>query len=155
MESHSDWYNRIVREINLYQDTLSKKNYKKYKLDLLLRVAKRVEDFSAYCGECQIFQSEITRLTKDLGNLIQIPNREERKSHLKTINSIVKHLQKQHKLVSEWQYIGIGLAIGAGIGTALGVALDNPGIGPALGTGIGLAIGSYMDKKAKREGRVI
>ena len=42
-----------------------------------------------------------------------------------------------------------------GIGTALGVALENPGIGTALGVAIGLAVGNYMDRKAKREGKVI
>ena len=60
MEAHSDWYNRIVKEISLHKDTLSKKDYKKYKLDLLLRIVKRVDGFFSYCGECQTFQQEIT-----------------------------------------------------------------------------------------------
>jgi len=155
MEVHSDWYNRIVKEISSYQDTLSKRDFKKYKLDLLLRVAKRVDDFSTICGECQMSQPEIMRLTQGLGNLIQIPSKEERKSYFKTINDIIKHLQKQHKLVTKGQYMGIGVAIGAGIGVALGAALGNPGIGPAIGTAIGVAIGLAMDAKAKKEGRVI
>ena len=155
IEVHSDWYNRVAREISSYKDTLSKKDYKKYKLDLLLRVTKRVDDFSSYCGECQMFQPEITRLAEDLGNLIQIPNKEERKSYLKTINSMVKHLQKQHKLVREGQYMGIGTAFGAGFGAALGAALDNPSIGTAIGTALGLAIGRYLDNRAKNEGKVI
>ena len=155
MEAHSNWYNRIDKEINLHKDTLNKKDHKKYKLDLLQRVAKRVDNFSAYCGECQIFQPEITRLTQDLGNLVQLPDKEGRKSYSKAINNIVKHLKKEHKLVSEGQYMGIGLAIGIGIGTALGAALDNTGVGTAIGTGIGVAVGSYLDKKAKKEGKVI
>jgi len=155
VESHSVWYDKIVKEINLHKDTLSKKESKKYKLDLLLRVAGRVDDFSSYCGECQVSQPEITQLTQDLGNLVQMSDKERRKSYLKTINNIVKHLQKQHKLVSEGHYIGIGMAIGVGIGTAIGAALDNPGIGAPIGTAIGIAIGSYLDKKAKKEGRVI
>ncbi|GAI67229.1 unnamed protein product, partial [marine sediment metagenome] len=44
---------RIVKEINSYKDRLSQKEQKKYKLDLLLRLAKRVDDFSTLCGECQ------------------------------------------------------------------------------------------------------
>lgn len=147
MEAHSDWYNRITREISSYKDSLSKRAYKKYKLDLLLRIAQRVDSFSSTCGECQIFQQEITRLAEDLGNLIQMPAKETRKSYFKTINNIIKHLQKQHKLVTKGQYIGIGIALGA--------ALDNPSIGPATGTAIGVAVGIVMDAKAKREGRVI
>ncbi|MFC2012886.1 hypothetical protein ACFLUE_01210 [Chloroflexota bacterium] len=155
MEVHSNWYNNIAKEINLYQDTLDKKVSKKYKLDLLLRIAGRVDGFSGACGDCQLAQQDITTLTKDLSYLLQMPNKNTRKSYFKTIDNIVKHLKKQHKLVTKGQYIGIYLAISVGIGAALGVALDNAGIGPAIGTAIGLTIGSYMDKKAEKEGRVI
>ena len=155
MEFRSNWYDNIAKEINLYQDSLDKKTYKKYKLDLLLRLAKRVADFSTECGKCQMFQQEIATLTKELSYLLQMPNKETRKRYFKTIGNITKHLKKQHKLVTKGQYIGICMAIGAGIGTALGAALDNAGIGPAIGTAIGLAIGKYMDKKAEKEGRTI
>ena len=117
-------------------------------------MARRVDSFSSECGECQIFQQDITQLTQDLGYLAQW-SKEKRKSYFKAINNIIKHLQKQHKLVSEGHYIGIGMAIGVGIGTAIGAALDNPGAGTGIGTAIGLAIGGYLDKKAKKEGRVI
>ena len=154
MEVHSKWYDGIVKEINLHKDILGKKGSKKYKLDLLLRVAKRADSFSSGCGQCQMFQQDVTQLTQDLGYLAQW-SKERRKSYFKTINTITKHLQKQHKLVTEGHYIGIGLAIGIGIGAAIGAALDNPGAGTGIGAAIGLAIGSYMDNKAKKEGRVI
>ncbi len=155
MEAHSDWYNRTEREINSYKDTLSKKDYKKYKLDLLLRIAGRVDGFSSVCGECQMFQSEITGLVQNLANLLQMPNKESRKSYFKTINGITKHLQKQHKLATEGQYMGIAMIISGGAGTALGTALDNSGIGTAIGIAIGLGVGRYLDDKAKKEGRII
>ena len=156
MEAQSDWYNRTVKELNLHRDTLSKKDAKRYKLDLLLRIAKRIDDFSSYCGECQSFKGEIMGLIRELGTLVQLTdNKEGRKSYNKAINTIVKHLQKTHKLVSEGYNKGIWMAIGTGIGAALGAALDNPGIGMPVGIGIGLAIGSYLDKKAKQEGKVI
>ena len=47
------------------------------------------------------------------------------------------------------------MAIGVGIGTALGAIFENPGIGAGTGTAVGLAIGGYLDKKAKKEGKVI
>jgi len=144
----------IVKETNLHKDTLGKKDIKKYKLDLLTRLARRIDIFSSECGQCQISQQEVTTLTQDLCYLAQW-SKERRRSYFKKINTIVKHLQKQHKLVSEGYYIGIGFAIGVAIGAALGAALGNPGIGPAIGTALGLAIGSYLDKKAKKEGRVI
>ena len=158
MEAHSGWYNRIVKEINLHKDSLSKKDAKKYKLDLLLRVARRVDDISSYCGQCQLFQPEITKLAQDLGYMAQMPKQMSKKagkSYLKTLNTIIKHLQKQHKLINEGHYQGIGMTIGLAIAAAIGAALDNPSIGVAIGIATGLAIGNYLDKKAEKEGRVI
>ena len=158
MEVHSDWYNRIVKEINLHKDSLSQKDAKKYKLDLLLRVAKRVDDFFSLCGQCQLLQPEITKITGELSYLIQMPKqapKEARKSYHKTLNNIIKHLKKGHKLVTKGYYRGIGMTIGPIIAAAIGAALENLGIGVGVGIGIGLAIGSYLDKKAEKEGRVI
>jgi len=155
MEARSDWYNRTTTEINLYQDTSNKKVSKKYKLDLLLRVANRVDGFSSYCGECQMFQQEVTSLAQDLGNLIQLPGKERRKDHIKKLDNIVKHLKKEHKLITEGQNLGHWMAIGSGIGVAIGAGADNVGVGIPIGIAIGLAIGSYLDKKAEKEGRVI
>jgi len=162
MENHNDWYIDIVKKIDRYKDKFNKRDDKKYKLDLLLRMAKRVAGFSADCVECQNFQGEITKLAEDSGNLIKA-SKEERKNHFKMINSILKHLQKQHKLITEGEnfgiWIGIGIAIGSGMGIVFGVGLNNIGIGIPFGAGIGMAIGSAigggMDAKAKKEDRVI
>ena len=155
METQSDWYHKIAREISPYQDTLTKKDSKKYKLDLLLRVADRVDSFSSACGECQLFQTDINRLTEELGTLVQMPDKEKRRSYNKAIKNIVKHLQKQHNLVTKGQYKEMGMAIGVGVGIALGAVFDNIGAGIGIGTGVGMAVGSYLDKKAKKEGGVI
>ena len=154
-EARSDWYNRTATEINLYKDTSNKKKSKKYKLELLLGVANRVDEFSSDCGECQIFQQEITTLAQDLGNLIQLPGKERRKSHIKRINNIVKHLKKEHKLITEGYYRGMGMMIGPVMGTSIGAAFDNTAVGIAIGVAIGFVIGNYMDKKAEKEGKVI
>jgi len=152
MEVYSDWYYGIDKRINYQKDTLSEKDYQKYKLDLLLCLARRVDSFSALCAECQTRKQEITALTNDLANLYLMP-KAARKSYFKAIGDITKHLQKQHKLVTEGQYIGIGMTIGAGIGVALSAVLEGGGL--PIGIGIGAAFGFYLDAKAKKEGRVI
>jgi len=121
-------------------------------------LARRVADFSAECGECQLLQPEIFTLAQNLSNLVHLPKqtaKEARRRYFKTIKQITKHLQKKHKLVTEGYYKGIWMAIGPGISLALGAALGNPGVGAGIGIAIGLAIGSYLDKKAQKEGRVI
>lgn len=162
MENHNDWYIDIVKEIGRHKDKFSKRDHKKYKLDLLLRMAKRVASFSADCVECQNFQGGIRKLAEDLGNLVQA-SKEERKSYFKMINSILKHLQERHKLIDEGEnvgnWIGIGIAIGGGMGIVFSVGSDNLGMGISIGAGIGIAIGiaigSYVNAKAKKEGKVI
>ncbi len=156
MEVQSKWYDDIAKQISLYKDSLNKKDYKKYKLDLLLRVATRVDSFSSGCGECQMFQSEISGLVEDINYVINMSmSKEKRQSYSKRLNNIVKHLQKQHKLVTEGQYLGIGLALGTAIGVAIGAGSDNVGVGIPIGIGIGIAIGAGLDAKAKKEGKVI
>jgi len=157
MEAHSDWYNRTAKDIGSRKDALSQKEAKKYKLDLLLRIAKRVEDFTAICGECELSRQEITTLTQDLGYLVQIPNpnKEARKRYFRAIDNIVKHLQKKHKLVTEGQNQGKWIVAGMAVSAAIGAAVNQPGVGTVIGVAIGIAVGKYMDKRAKEEGRLI
>lgn len=159
MEVGSQWYNKIATEVSQYKITLGEKGAAKYKLDLLLRVARRVDEFSDICSECQALKQEIVNMVQELSLLIQMPGKEDFKKHTTAINKLKEHLKKVHKLVEKGHYmgmgIGIGLAIGGGLGAALGAALDNPGIGTAIGIALGAAIGTYLDRKAKQEGKVI
>ena len=159
MEVGSQWYNRIATEIGQYRVTLGEKSFKKYKLDLLLRLARRVDDFSNTCGECQTYKQEITSLVQELSLLLQMPNKEGFKKHIKSVNKLLEHLKKVHKLVEKGHYlgmgIGIGMAIGAALGSAIGAALDQPGIGTGIGVALGVAVGLYLDRKAREEGRVL
>jgi len=155
MEVHNAWHDKTSKEITLHQDNLNKKEAKKYKLDLLLRLTKRVADFCPECGHCQLFQQEITTLTQDLGNLIQMPDKQRRKNYRKKINHIVKHLQSEHKLITQGQNLGLWISIGTAIGVAIGAGMGNVGGGIPIGLAIGTAVGIALDAKAKKEDRVI
>jgi hypothetical protein len=159
MEVGSQWYNRVAADLDQYRITLDKKGARKYKLDLLLRVAKRIDDFSQTCGECEAYKSDITNLVQELGLLVQMPSREDQRKYTRAINGIVEHLKKVHKLIDKGYYmgmgVGIGMALGAGIGAALGAVVDSPGVGTGIGIAVGVAVGSFLDRKAKNEGRVI
>lgn len=159
LEAGSQWYDRIDAEIDRYRISLSEKSSRKFKLDLLLRVTGRVDQFSQTCGECETRKQEINKLVQELSLLTQTEDRQAMKTYAATINNMVEHLKKEHKLVDKGHYlsigVSIGLAIGGGIGAALGAALDNPGIGTGIGIALGAGIGAYLDRKARDEGRVI
>ena len=161
METQSRWYNEIEKQINNTIARLDRKEAGKYKVDLLLCLAERVDSFDDACSQCQTSKQEITELSKTLSEFselismhAQIP-REERKKYYRTINSIIRHLQKGHNLITEGQNLGMWMAIGTAIGVAIGISLDSAGAGIPLGIGIGMAIGALLDWKAKKEGRVI
>jgi hypothetical protein len=154
METYDGWLNNILESFAAYKQTLSKKDIKKYKLDFLTRVAKRIADLSKECGECQKFQSDVTKLAQDLGGLVQ-SSKEEKKNYDRKIKEITSHLQKKHKLVAEGTYVGFGIAVGPAIGVALGSGMGNVGAGIGIGVGIGVAIGSALEAKAKKDGKII
>lgn len=148
------WYDDIVKEIDKHKGRFTLGEYKKYKLDLLLRAAKRVDRFSVDCSQCQNFRGDIEKLVEHSGNLIQ-SSKEERKNYFRTIDSVIKHLQEHHKLIVDEQNLEIWIAIGMTLGIVFGSSLDNIGAGIVIGIGVGAAIGAGLDDKAKKEGKVI
>ena len=128
MVTYDNWLNDTLESIAAYKQTLNKKDAKKYRLDYLTRLAQRIAEFSNECGECQKYQSDITKLTKDLGGLIQ-SSKEEKKKFDRKIKEINNHLQKKHKLYLEGTLIGIGIVFGPAIGLAIGSGIGNVGAG--------------------------
>ena len=154
METYDNWLNNTLESIAAQKQVLSKKDVKKYKVDYLARVAKRISDLSKECGECQKFQGDISKLAHDLGGLIQ-SSKEEKKNYDRKVKEITRHLQKKHKLYPEGTFVGFGIALGPAIGVAIGSGMGNVGAGIGIGVGIGLVIGSALEANAKKEGKII
>ena len=155
MEANNRWYEEITKKLDPYKDSLSKKEQKKFQLDLLTRVARRVAEFNEECGECQLFQQEIMVYMNELGNMVHLADNVRRKQYAKRLKQTVRHLKSEHKLVPKGHYVGIWISIGTGIGVAIGAGMDNVGAGIPIGIGIGVAVGTTLDAKAKKEDRVI
>ncbi len=154
MATYDNWLNNTLESIAAQKQTFSKKDTKKYKLEYLTRVAKRVANLSKECGECHKFQADISALAQNLGGTVQ-SSREEKKNYDKKIREITSHLQKKHRLYAEGTYVGFGIALGPAIGVAIGSGIGNVGAGIGIGVGIGVVIGSALEAKAKKEGRII
>ena len=146
---------------------LSPLSQRRYKLSLFLRVARRVASFSTNCEECRNLQSQISKLSKDLVDSPEITSKEYQ-NYRTTIRSITKHLRRKHGLVGEKQYVKRFVSIGAAFGLSFvisGYVLINFGITllalsmtlPALVIRIisGYTVGYFLDKRAKKQGRVI
>ncbi len=167
VELQEDWYREVAREIGSIEEGLDQRGQKRYKLNLLLRLTKRVASFSADCKECQHWQGEISRLTEDLKCLHQMTPRKY-KGYLTTTKSITRHLKQKHGLIEGRQYTRRFVSIGAAIGILLiilGYVLLNFGITllvlsvtlPALFIRVILsyAFGWFLDRRAKKDDRLI
>ncbi len=155
MATNDNWLDSVKKQIAQLRGTISDKDYKKFKLNTLLCIAERVAQFSNECAQCHMLQQDVTTLGQDVGNLVYSANIAGQRRYRKSMDKIVRHLEKQHKIVREGYYMGFMIAIGSGLGVALGAVMDNVGSGIPIGVGIGTAIGAFLDAKARREGRIL
>jgi hypothetical protein len=167
METHNDWYEGIHRRIGALKDQLSPAGWRRYKLSLFMRVARRVADFSNECQECRDLKDQMGNLSENLTHSSKV-YRKKYRIYLATFKTAIKHLKRKHGLVEDKQYIKRFVSIGITFGLSLviaGYVLVNFGITmlaisitlPALITRVisGYAVGYLLDKRAKKRGRVI
>ena len=161
-EYEENWYDKIASSVEKHRLLFSMSDPEKNPINVMLRVTRRVDDFSSGCMECQEFKDTIVTIAQSLDILPALPP-EKRKRPFSKMKPVIKHLQKQHKLVTQNQYASAGLALGFAGGTCLGLflggLLGDIGMGLILGILIGIfsgmKIGYSKDSKAKKEGKLI
>jgi hypothetical protein len=113
----NNWYEGIEKEINSLKEKMSKSDYQLYEVELLLRVTKRVSNFSSDCKHCQGYRNDISKLVSLLDDSLKMSFNKEA-NYGRTLRSIIKHLKDNHKIRgniynSLWFFIpamvGIGL----------------------------------------------
>lgn len=161
-EDEENWYEKIANQVEKHRLLFSMSDPEKNPINVMLRVTRRVDDFSNGCMECQEFKGTISTIAQSLDILPNLPP-EKRKRPFSKMKPVIKHLQKQHKLVTQNQYASTGLAFGftggVCIGLLFGSLLGDPGMGLIIGLIIGIAsgmkIGYSQDSKAKKEKKLI
>ena len=96
MSETNTWYQDIEKQINSLKEKMGKGDSQLYELDLLSRVAKRVDSFSSDCEHCQAHRSDISNLVTNLESLPM--TNEDVADYGKTFRSILRHLKKNHGL---------------------------------------------------------
>lgn len=154
MFATKSWIEDTKSKIEKHKKSLSRTEIRKYKLEFIGRVAKKVDQFSSTCGVCFQSQGEITALVDFLDVQFQLPAIATKEYHRK-INRIVHHLRKEHKLIPAGTYTAIGNIAGVAVGVAVGFATGNIGAGIGIGAGLGVGLGSALEAKAKKDGKII
>lgn len=154
MNLKNNWQEDTLEAIQQQRAMLEVKAQKKYQVDLLERVVRRVSDFSISCDECLSLQAGITELVSGL-NGQDASETDGLKAFRKKLRHLTGHLHKKHRLRPSGSMTAIGITLGTAVGISLGNGMSNIGAGIALGTGIGIALGAGLEARAKREGRTI
>ena len=156
MEEGNEWFQGIGRDIARCAEKLGEKASRKFKLSLLLGIAKRVDPFAAACQTCGGFKNDIGQLAAASCDLPTAAAK-DRQHYFDTIQRIVRHLREDHQMVMPGYYISIAPGIGATFGIAVGSTGGNLGVGIGLLSGaiIGAGVGLFLDNQAKKNNRVI
>ncbi len=139
----------------------------RYRLPQLFRLARQVVSFSSECEICSDLQIQIAQFNADLSNQ-PLMSRQSLNEYLNMIKDITRHLKRSHRLVEERHYIKQFVFTGFSFGISivlLGLILLNFGITmlalnitlTALTTRVafGYMAGYFMDRRARKQGRVI
>ena len=167
MDNSDDWTRKVASEISKAEEHISPSDQRRYRLPLLLRLARRVAAFSPECEVCQSLQGQITDLSLDLADLPRMTRRSFG-DYLDIVKSITRHLKRTHGLIEERQYVKRYVLIGLTFGLSLillclillnfGVTLLALNIAVlALITRVifGYTVGYLLDRRARKRGRVL
>ena len=150
--------NNIVEDLLIkmgkLRSELNQKQIKRLKLDLLKRIIERLDDYDETCDICKEHLETIDDMISH-DRVFKIFETGSFKEYDSQINNIIKHLEKQHKLIPNGYYMNQYMVLGMIFGTALGTVFNNIGLGISLGMCIGIVLGSSLDANAKKKGNVI
>jgi chromatin segregation and condensation protein Rec8/ScpA/Scc1 (kleisin family) len=155
------WYRKLVQEIEAREDEFTDKQWSKYRIDQLLRVADRVRQKSEACETCRDFQHTITRLEEELQELPD--SKAQRQWQAEKLREMGKHFVQAHDLapphyfLRQWLKIGLVAGLVLGLFAALFVthSLISLPLGGILGGLLGGAYGWVQDSRMEQQHKLI
>lgn len=155
------WHKKLIKDIEEHRTDFTAKQWRQYQVELMLRIAQRVRDFSDACETCRDFQHTLTRLEEEF---LELPgSKAQRHYQIQQLRLMGAHFVKAHRLVSPQYYRDLygyyGLIAGVLAGIALGFLVLNNGlylpIGAVAGWILGGLYGRGEDNRAQRERRLL
>jgi len=132
----------------------TEKEKKQLKIERLERIIARLGSYSD-CKDCNGYITQLNACLEELSNLDTL-DKLGTKQLRNTVQSIIGHFGKEHKLISEGHYMSTYMSIGLSLGVVFGMLLfDNLAIGISVGMCMGIAIGTSLDADAKKKDKTI
>lgn len=154
------WFRKLEQAVEEHRPDFTEKQLKKYAIDLMMRIARRVKDYSDRCETCRSFQHTLTRLEEEFPELPD--SKAQRQYQRNQLQQMAEHFASAHRLAPERYYLMKYLRFGVIAGALVGIALSfflNDGVyllaGPALGLVLGGLLGGVEDSRIRNERRLI
>lgn len=161
MYKDDQWYLAWAEAVEVHQEAFTAKQNRRFQIDLMMRIARRVRDYSDRCETCRDYQHTLTRLEEEMQELPD--SKAQRQWQRQKLREIGQHYVAHHNLAPPGHYTRQGLKYGLLIGAALGVLVGLIVLGDALylpaftalGVLGGLMFGSGQDANVKSNHRQI
>ncbi len=155
------WHRKLVRDIEEHRVDFTEKQLRAYQIDLMLRIALRVKDFSDACETCRNFQRTLSRMEEEFPELPG--SKAQRHYQTQQLRLMAEHFVKAHRLAPSNYYTRLyanyGIVAGLLFGIAVGLLMLNNGLylllGAILGGILGVAYGMVEDASVKRSRRLL
>jgi hypothetical protein len=154
------WYRKLEQAVDEHRESLTEKQWRKYNIDGLLRVANRVRQFSDDCDTCQSYQHALTRLEEEFQELPD--SKAQRQYQADQLQEMATHFVNAHQIAPPGyflrKWLRRGLIAGAVVGFAALIVVGNLLLLPLAiiaGAAVTALYGWSEDQKVTREHRLI
>jgi hypothetical protein len=130
---------KVQKKIKTFQNLLGELGERKLPVEVITAINAHISDLNGVTASKEVYTKELRKRQSKIITLLQ-----------KECKIVPKHYYR-----NLWMVLGMS-AFGLPLGTVFGAATKNMGllgIGLPIGMCIGIAVGSFMDTKAKKEGK--
>ncbi len=174
MNETNTWYKDIEKKISSLKEKMDKESTTSYDLDLFLRMAKRVTEYSPNCEECNNIQRGFESALNGMA-VRSDATAKQKGDYIAFTKDMLKHLKTEHHIVRSKEGAKHTAFVGLRNGSIPGliciissftvstvdrslplfIGLFLLAVGAPIGTIVGFLKGKSADRKAEQEGRII
>jgi hypothetical protein len=154
------WYRKWEEDVDEHREEFTEKQWRKFRMEQLVRSANRVRQYSDECETCKGYQETLTRLEEELQELPG--SKAQRQWQKEQLQEMGAHFVEVHNVAPPNYYLRkwlkSGLIAGAVVGVIATIVVGNLLLFPVVFLGGGALAALYgwsEDQRIQREHRLV